>query len=170
MHTCANIITDCISMHRAPETGKKNRSSKPKVIEAEQANGRFADGAVWVFQRNEMVTAEDRYKVILKSDPNPDNPKTIWGPMKSAEKIRFAVRWARYCFDGLGSLAHTENTLAIFDVIGEVMQSTISTRYAREILLPRFVLLAAEREGLFPEVQSTITIHWLYHIIEVREC
>jgi hypothetical protein len=170
MHTASNVIKDCINMHRAPEAGKKNRSSKPKVLAHEQENGRFGDGAVWVFRRNEMEIAEARYKKILTCDPNADNPKSIWGPMKSAENIRFAVRWARFCFDGLGSKSHTDNTLAIFDIIGEVLQSTISTRYATQNLLPRFVLLAAEREGLFPEVQCTITIHWLYHIIEVSDC
>lgn len=172
MHACANIITDSISMHRAPEAGKKNRSSKPKTIEYEKnTNNRFSQGAVWVFSNVEMGIAEARYKSILLNDHDPDLPKSIFkSAMKSSDKIRFAIRHARFCFQGLGSSAHTNNTLALFDIIGETLQATISKRYATEELLKRCVVVCSEREGLFPEVQCTITVHQLYHIVQVSCC
>jgi len=156
-------------MLRAPEAGKKNRSSKPKTIDYEKVtNKRFLDGAIWVFTQDDMATAEARYKSVLMNDPCPDLPKSIFkSSMKSSDKIRFAVMHARFCFQGLGSIAHTNNTLAVFDIIGEVFAATMSKRYTTEVLLKRYVEVCSEREGLFPEVQCTITVHELYHIIEV---
>lgn len=94
-------------------------------------------------------------------------PRSIFSSkMKTADKIRFAVRHARFCFSGLGSRAHTCNILDMFDLIKELLQDRVSVTHVRNVLHPKFVSIAVRREGLFPEVESTITIHQVLHTIQ----
>ena len=86
--------------------------------------------------------------------------------MKTADKIRFAIRHARFCFTGLGSSAHTNNILELFDIISELLNDRISIEYVQEILMPKYINNVVKREGLFPDVENTITIHQIFHLIK----
>ena len=113
-----------------------------------------------------MAKVEGRWCSIRSTHPDLDLPRSVFSSkMKTADKIRFGIHFARYCFHGLGSTPHTENILSLFDLMKEIMCDRFSIDHVREVLIPRYVKIIVEREGLFPIVENTITIHQLYHIL-----
>ena len=168
-HVFKNVCKDILRTLKPSCKGFTNRSSSAQEIEREQKKGRFLNGAVWEFTVREIEISEDRYAGFRHSSDRKDLPRSIFAilsRLKSHDVIVFCIQSARACFIGLGQEEHTENILAIFDLIGEMMSDRINPIYAAEVLLPSFINLAVDHEGLFPGSESTGTLHQLYHVIQ----
>ena len=119
-----------------------------------------------MFSTDEVTTVEGRWRSIRTTYPDLDLPRSVFSSkMKTADKIRFGLNFARYCFRGLGSIPHTENILSMFDLMKEILQDRFSASYVSNVLISQYARIVSGRKGLFPSVESTITVHQLYHVL-----